>query len=182
MEHSVLGDIAFETERLRVRRFQEKDGDCLFAMMKDAETCSDDGGYDPIEQKDAAFDQLVRAFAGEPDRFVLALKESDIAIGTLHLMDPIPERAVPALEIGYCVCPAFRRRGYASEAAAALIRHLHQEMGIPLITAGVFDFNLKSQRMLEKLGFEREGVTRYAIDHPIHGMTDMICYVHLQKE
>lgn len=182
MDHSFLADIAFETERLLVRRLTAADTEALFAMMSDPETCSDDGGYAPCAELDAAFRKTVDAFACDPDRYAMVRRDTGETVGTLHLMDPIPERAVPALEIGYCVCPAQRRLGFASEAVRGMMAYLHRHKGIVLITAGAFDFNLRSQRMLEKLGFEREGVTRFAADHPVHGMTDMICYVHLWKE
>ena len=182
MDHAFLAGITLQTPRLLIRPLGLEDAGALFAMMSDSETCSDDGGYAPYPEKDAAFMKEVDALVRDPDRYAIVLRETGETVGTLHLMDTIPERAVPALEIGYCMCPVFRRRGYASEAATELIRYLHLEMGIPLITAGAFGFNLKSQRMLEKLGFEREGVIRFAIDHPVHGMTDMICYVHLKME
>ena len=162
MDHAFLAGITLQTPRLLIRPLGLEDAGALFAMMSDPETCSDDGGYAPYPEKDAAFMKEVDALVRDPDRYAIVLRETGETVGTLHLMDTIPERAVPALEIGYCMCPVFRRRGYA--------------------TAEAFGFNLKSQRMLEKLGFEREGVIRFAIDHPVHGMTDMICYVHLKME
>ncbi|MBQ7455560.1 MAG: GNAT family N-acetyltransferase [Clostridia bacterium] len=181
MDHALLADISLETERLIVRRLTLADAPALFAMMSDPETCSDDGGYDAVPEMDEAFMRIAAVFAKEPDRFAIVRKDTGETVGTLHLMDAIPERAVPALEIGYCMVPTQRRRGFAGEAAAAMVAHLHEKKGVPLITAGAFDFNRKSQRMLEKLGFEREGVTKCAVDHPVHGMVDMINYVHFAK-
>ena len=178
MDHTFLANIALETPRLRIRRLGTQDAPALFAMMSDVETCADDGGYAPSERMDDAFLHMVAGLAQDPDRYAIVRKDTGETVGTLHLMDAIPERAVPALEIGYCMCPAHRRQGLASEAAAAMVAHLHAEKGIPLVTAGAFDFNFKSQRMLEKLGFVREGVTKCAFALPQRGVVDMINYVH----
>ena len=178
MDHAFLRDIALETERLRIRRLCVEDTGALFDMMSDPETCADDGGYAPWKELNEAFRKVVAAFAAEPDRLAIVLKETGETVGTLHLMDPVSARAVPALELGCCLRSGYRRHGYATEAAAALIAFLHEQKGVPLITAGAFDFNVRSQHMLEKLGFEREGITRFDTDHPVHGMTDMINYIH----
>ena len=179
MDHASLAGIAFETERLRIRRLREEDATGLFAMMSDPETCADDGGYAPTAAMDQEFMKTVAKMAQDPDRFSILLKETGEMVGTLHLMDPIPERAVPALEIGYCMAPAHRMQGYGSEAVLGMVAHLHGEMKIPLVTAGAFDFNIRSQRMLEKMGFVREGVTKCAFAHPQRGIVDMVNYVHM---
>lgn len=178
MDHTILQNICFETDRLLVRRFRKEDAQGLFAMMSDQETCDLDGGYPAIAAMDERFMALVKTFAAEPDRFAVVLKETGETVGTIHLMDALPERCVPALEIGYVIAREYRRRGYAFEAVRAMVAHLHSEFNIPLVTAGAFGFNAPSQRMLEKLGFEREGVTRFAMAHPCCSTVDMINYIH----
>jgi RimJ/RimL family protein N-acetyltransferase len=48
-------------------------------------------------------------------------------------------------------------RGYASEAAAACVRHGFEELGLRRIVADVDPANRSSIRVLEKCGFERAG-------------------------
>lgn len=65
----------------------------------------------------------------------------------------------------------FRRdrwgRGYASEAAAACVRHGFENLGVHRIVADIDPTNTKSRRILEKLGFERvgerDGMVLYAL-------------------
>lgn len=178
MDHRFLEDVSLQTPRLLIRRIREEDAKGIFDMMSDQETCDLDGGYRAAEALDARFTGMVRVFAAEPDRYAIVRKNDGALIGIMHLMDPEPVRAVPALEIGYCLCRAYWRQGYGSEAVAELVAYCHDRLRIPLITAGVFDFNAASQRMLEKLGFEREGIMRLAAAHPRRGLVDMVRYVH----
>jgi len=61
------------------------------------------------------------------------------------------------VEIGYSVIPAFRNRGYASEASQALIHWAFIQQGVKRIIAECSDDNAASIRILEKLGMKRLG-------------------------
>jgi ribosomal-protein-alanine N-acetyltransferase len=62
-----------------------------------------------------------------------------------------------ALEIGYTVLPAFRRRGYAVEAASALIAWARSEHGVHDFIASIAPGNEPSLGVVRKLGFVRTG-------------------------
>lgn len=62
-----------------------------------------------------------------------------------------------ALEIGYTVFPAFRGRGYATEAAAALIGWARGEEGVIDFIASVAPDNGPSLAVVRKLGFVQTG-------------------------
>lgn len=66
-------------------------------------------------------------------------------------------------EIGYWIGKPFWGRGYASEAAAELIRYGFEECGLHRIFAGYFSRNPASGRILEKLGMQYEGTLRHHI-------------------
>jgi RimJ/RimL family protein N-acetyltransferase len=59
-------------------------------------------------------------------------------------------------EIGYWVAPAFWNTGYASEAVEGLVAHAAQD-GWRELTAGVFQDNPASARVLTRAGFAYEG-------------------------
>ena len=52
-------------------------------------------------------------------------------------------------------------RGFATEAAGALIAHGLHTLGLPRLVAVTYPENHASQRVLDKLGFERRGLTEY---------------------
>ena len=63
-------------------------------------------------------------------------------------------------EIGYTLDASARGRGYATEAAAAMIDHLVDITGVHRIEASTHPDNVASNRVLERLGFTLEGVKR----------------------
>ncbi|WP_062380945.1 GNAT family N-acetyltransferase [Demequina pelophila] len=65
-------------------------------------------------------------------------------------------------EIGYTLNPWARRRGYATEAAAAVLDLLVDVTGVHRIEASTHPANERSIAVLERLGFTAEGVRREA--------------------
>lgn len=65
--------------------------------------------------------------------------------------------AMDALEIGYTIFPAYRGRGYATEAAAALIEWAGREHGIRRFIASVAPDNAPSLAVVARLGFRQVG-------------------------
>ncbi len=60
------------------------------------------------------------------------------------------------IEIGYTLAPEFQGKGYASEAATAVVREAFSAWNIRRIAASVDPGNIKSIRLLERLGFREE--------------------------
>jgi ribosomal-protein-alanine N-acetyltransferase len=65
-----------------------------------------------------------------------------------------PPDAAGMVEIGYSIVPAYWGRGYATEAARALVAWLWTQ-GVRRVTAECLDDNAASIRVLEKLGMRR---------------------------
>ena len=60
-----------------------------------------------------------------------------------------------AVELGYSVCPEFRRRGYASEAVSALLRHAFEDPQITRVLAETLPELIESIGVLRKNNFVR---------------------------
>jgi RimJ/RimL family protein N-acetyltransferase len=67
-----------------------------------------------------------------------------------------PQQA-DAVELGYTVFPVYRGRGYATEAAVALMRWAQRERGITHFVASVAPDNNPSLAIVRKLGFVQTG-------------------------
>jgi RimJ/RimL family protein N-acetyltransferase len=63
-------------------------------------------------------------------------------------------------EIGYGIAESHQGRGIATMAVAALVDKVFSESPLRKLVAYVHDQNLPSCRVLEKLGFQREGLLR----------------------
>ena len=60
------------------------------------------------------------------------------------------------IEIGYVIAPEYQGHGYATEAVRAVIHEL-RGMGFRKITAGYFEENAASRRVMEKAGMHPSG-------------------------
>jgi ribosomal-protein-alanine N-acetyltransferase len=101
-----------------------------------------------------------------PMRYMI-LRESNTLIGTFG---GGPGKEPGAIVIGYSVLPAYRRRGYASEALTAVIEEAFATEGIDRIIGETYPELAASRGVLEKHGFrfvgdgEGERVIRYVLE------------------
>ena len=62
--------------------------------------------------------------------------------------------------LGYWMGEKYAGQGYMAKAVRALLRHAFLEMGLHRIEAACAPDNERSRRLLERLGFQREGYAR----------------------
>ena len=160
-------DLAIETERLRLRAFEDRDKAAIIAMETSADVRRYLGGPNLDPDLPAT---IAAAVVGErPGVFCVADRDTDAAIGRVSLGDQHGEP-----EIGYELLPRCWGRGIAAEAVAALLAwtwdtHPHRSVIAVTQTA-----NGPSCRLLRRLGFtfEREleewGAlqSRFRLDRP----------------
>jgi len=74
------------------------------------------------------------------------------------------EDSTPGLtvDLGYFILPAYWNRGITTEAAAAVIRHAFEQVGVDTITAGCFSANSGSERVMQKCGMKEDPARRHA--------------------
>jgi RimJ/RimL family protein N-acetyltransferase len=82
-------------------------------------------------------------------------RESGTVVGDIGFHGPPDDRG--AIEVGYCVVPSRRGRGYASEAARAIVEWASRQQSVRLIVAGCDPNNVPSICTLERTGFVRTG-------------------------
>lgn len=67
-------------------------------------------------------------------------------------------------DLGFGLLPPYRRSGYAFEAATEVLRYARDDAGLARVIALASPENAASVRLLEKLGFEFERMTRMSDD------------------
>ena len=100
------------------------------------------------------------AAAREADReysFAVTLRQDGSVIGAAGLRRTEPGN----LELGYVLAPEVWGRGYATEAARALVVYGFEKLGAEALTSGHFADNPASGRVLEKAGFRANGIARH---------------------
>lgn len=86
-------------------------------------------------------------------------------------------------EVGYWIGEKYWRNGYGSEALQAVLDLAFDKLNLRRLEAGVFDGNPSSGKLLEKYGFEREGMRREGRICKADGkLKDEIIYGLLRKE
>ena len=92
------------------------------------------------------------AALGEFGQRLLVERETGLVVGSAGLFWPPSDGAV---EFGYGVVPSRRGRGYATEAARALIAFALAAPGVERVVAKVEPANVASVRVLENAGLRR---------------------------
>lgn len=141
-----------QTQRLILRRYQETDLNDLYEYLSDAQVVKFEP-YQPMSMDEVRENLAWRI--GTDEMIAIVCAESRKMIGNVYL----GKRDFDSLEIGYVLNRHFWGMGYAAEACGALISLAFQQ-GAHRIYAECDPENSASWRLLERLGFRREGHLR----------------------
>ena len=144
------------TPRLLLRRFRPDDAADLYAYLSDPRVYRFEPGK-PLDRAQA--DQRAAAMATSPHFWAVELRSTGKVIGQIYLKQIEPPEHLTC-KLGYILSPAYQRQGYGAEAAAALVRQALTAGGMHRIVAHCNPENTASWRLLEKIGFRREGLLR----------------------
>ena len=139
-----------ETERLLLRKFVPGDWPDLFEYLSQEEVLK----YEPYGTftEEACEREAVRR-SNDDCFWAVCLKEGGKLIGNLYLS----EQDFGAWELGYVFNKNFQGRGYATEAAKALLNDVFRNKNAHRVVAACNPLNGPSWKLLERLGFRREG-------------------------
>jgi ribosomal-protein-alanine N-acetyltransferase len=149
------------TARLRLRPFTSADADALFALHSNARVLRYWDSPPWTERARAErFIATCRQLAEEGSGARLALERSSDGafLGWCGLTRFNPDYRSASL--GYCLTEAAWGLGYATEAARALLEWAFDTLDLNRVQAEADTRNAASARVLEKLGFLREGTLR----------------------
>ncbi len=97
--------------------------------------------------------------------WVVEVREGPAFAGIVALQDvPFPAHFTPAREIGWRFTPECWGRGYATEAALAALGFAFNRLGWNEVVAMTAAPNLRSRRVMERLGMTRDAGDDF--DHP----------------
>jgi [ribosomal protein S5]-alanine N-acetyltransferase len=89
--------------------------------------------------------------------FGLFLTSTDELIGNISLSDVI-RGPLQCCYIGYSVAKKHNGKGYTTEAVKLAVEYAFRELKLHRVEAGVMLHNIASMRVLEKVGFHKEGI------------------------
>jgi [ribosomal protein S5]-alanine N-acetyltransferase len=152
--------LVLETERLMLRPWVAEDAEALFGMCRDAEVMRHIGDGRPWAGVERARLWLARQLAACAEhgfgKWAVIEKAGGRLVGSCGF-DP-PSEKMPEFEFGYLFARDCWGKGYATEAASACMRFAFEELKLSRVVARVVPEHTPSRRVLEKLGFEFEGL------------------------
>ena len=141
------------SKRLLLRRFEPTDGTALHAYLSRPQAVEFEP-YGVLGLSEA--DQWAAERATNPAFWAVCLRPDARLIGNLYLA-PVAPPQWRTWELGYVLHPDHWGRGYASESAVRLLDECFGAWGAHRVTASCDVANTASWRLLERLGFRREG-------------------------
>ena len=145
------------TERLTLRTLTTADLDDCFM-----ESAKPSAGWKPHGAAEDTRHLLESVYIGTESIWGIVLKESGQLVGSIGLMRDYKREYDRVRSIGYAINEECRGRGYMTEAVQAVLRHGFERMGLELISAYAYPWNVGSRRVLEKCGFQYEGTLKKA--------------------
>jgi RimJ/RimL family protein N-acetyltransferase len=146
--------VVLETERLVLRELTDQDGEFILGLLNEPSFLRyvGDKGIRTMGDAQGYIASVPRANYARHGYglYLVQLRASGEPMGICGLVN---RDWLDAPDIGFSLLPAYWARGYAYEAARAVLHQAHSEFGLHRILAITNPENQDSIRLLRKLGF-----------------------------
>ena len=150
-----------ETERLTLRAFKLEDASAFERLIAPKEVTDGTLSFPhPVPQGwgiECINRMTERLESGDHVEFAIVARETGAMIGGIGLGITARHKRGG---LGYWLGTDFWRKGFATEAARAVLNYGFQTLELHRIEAGHYPRNPASGRVLEKIGMQREGLMR----------------------
>lgn len=144
-----------ETERLKLRNLTINDLEDMLELSQQYEA-NEMAQYDQQYPQTVEGMNEVMEFLSTGDSFAaVELKSKQKFIGLLQIQRKKHFEDEVVHGLGYVFNSEYQGKGYASEACKEILAYLFEEMRIDKCTAGTAAVNVKSRKLLDKLGFKQ---------------------------
>ncbi|AIZ43423.1 GNAT family N-acetyltransferase [Cellulophaga baltica] len=151
----------FKTERLQLRPTLEEDAELIYQLMNTDKFIKYVGDRGIISIPMAA-DYIKRMMLPQLkalgfSSYTMITKHDGVKIGTCGLYN---RDGIAGIDIGFGLLPGFEGLGYAYEASHRILNAAFDEFKLNEVKAITSKENFSSQKLLEKLGLQKDGVTK----------------------
>ncbi len=146
-----------KTERLIVRTCRFEDDLDLFEMCCDVQTARM-AGWQPHDTLQIT-KNIIAGHIYEEDTYAIILKSENKLIGTISLYDN-NKKGVKSRELGFCLNKNYRKKGYMVEAAKLVLDIAFRALRVDVVTTCHATFNTDCKKVIDKLPFKSQGITK----------------------
>lgn len=148
------------TERLLLRSPSFLDIDDVFDFCSDPDSCRY-ADWTPHRNKSETREYLawLKRKSGEKNyTWLIENRLLKTVIGTISIVDV--DYSGKIVTVGYTLSKKHQHKGYATEALTRLVRYLFDDLKVERVQAKVIPENVPSCRLLERVGFKKEGLIK----------------------
>lgn len=147
---------------VQLRKLNDNDADTITNLINNQKILSNlrDVVPFPYHLKDAIGFIRLSKISKSLFTFAITINNDLIGVIGLTLQDDIYKHSA---EIGYWIGEPYWSQGIGTKAVALLSEYAFSELEIMRLYAGVFEHNEASMRVLEKCGYQKEGISRGGI-------------------
>ena len=160
--------ITIETERLILRSYKESDLPDYYSLLSDRKNMYylDDIIMETLEDAKQSLLEAIKLMEnGNARRFAIILKGDSKVIGGVGY-DVTAKTPLGRIgHMGWFIAPEYQNKGYMSEAVKKVIEFAFTKDDCIRITTGCHKDNEASRKVMEKVGFKKEGERIKAVYH-----------------
>ena len=155
--------MVLDTERLAMRPLRDGDAPFILELLNDRDWIRFIGDRN-VRTLDDARGYIGRVLKSQ-EKFGFSLLHTALRDGTpAGLCGLIKRDAYEHVDLGFAFLPAFRGKGYAAEAGAAVRDYGIEVLGLGRLVAFTDPENQSSCKLLQRLGFAYEGLIPWGED------------------
>ncbi|MES1022463.1 GNAT family protein [Gloeocapsa sp. BRSZ] len=147
-----------KTKRLLLRQAVQEDAEAIFAVFSDPQVTQFHNldTFTHLDEAIAVIERRAKGFeSGRGIRWGIARKQDNRLIGSCGFTW---NQEANAAEVGYELASQFWQQGMMSEALRAILLYGFEIIELEYVIAQVMLANVASQKLLQKLGFQRQGI------------------------
>lgn len=165
-----LRALTFETTRLKLRTLQPGDEEFLASLDSDPDVMQyiHSGPLSqPAAMRWARLQVEMAPHRWHLHKWMIELNDDPVRAGWIELskfhgiFDPNESRLSDDISLGYQLAPCYWNRGFATEAARAILAYAFDTLELDRVVAFTRTANIRSARVLKKLGFRQHAATHH---------------------
>ena len=178
-------NIKYETERLRVREWEDKDYEDLYEYASDENVTKflSFPTYTSLDVAKARISFIRQQYAENliTVDYCIELKQKNKVIGSIGIVG-YKEKNEGEVEIGYILNPRFQGYGFMTESLVGMFKYIKQNNIAKRIVLKHDVENIKSANVMKRAGMSFEGILRKAGKNNYHQRYDVAQYSILDEE